>query len=80
MLESKGMSEMWRVLKSLTNNNNNTHNITDNGKDCVSQRQKANAFMNMYKSVSSLNLAKEDRCVKGIFKRTLWTLEATNGT
>ena len=56
------MSEMWRVLKSLTDNNsNNTCIITDNGRASVRQRQKANAFKNMYKSVSSLNLTKEDR-------------------
>ena len=46
----------------------------------MSQRQNINAFMNMYKSVSSLNLAKEDRSVKRIFNRTLRTLEVTNGT
>ena len=39
LLEAKGMSEMWQVLKSLTDNkpNNNTHIITDNGRACVSQ-------------------------------------------
>ena len=55
VLEAKGTSEMLRVLKSLNNNKsiNNTCIITDNDRACVSQRQKANAFMNMYRSVSS---------------------------
>ena len=50
VIEAKGTSEMWRVLKSLTYNNNNSI-ITANGRACVSQRQKVNAVMN--KSVSS---------------------------
>ena len=59
---ANGTSEMWQVLKSLTDNksNNNTRIITDNGRACVSQRQKANAFMNMCTSVSSLKLTKEE--------------------
>ena len=55
VLEAKGTSEMWQVMKSHTDNkpnNNNTHIITDNGRAYVSQRQKANALMNMYQSVS----------------------------
>ena len=47
---------------------------------CVSQRQKANVFMNMNKSVSSLNLTKEDWGGKRIRNGTLLTLEVTNGT
>ena len=81
MLEAKETSEMWQVLKSLTDNkpNNNTHTITDNGRACMSQSKKANAFMNMYKSVSSLNFTKEDWGVKRILNRTLRTLEVNNG-
>ena len=73
---------MWRELKSLTDNkpNNHTSNITDNSRALVSQRQRANVLMNMHKSVSSLNLTKEDRGVKRIINRTLCTLEVTNGT
>ena len=56
MLEAKLTSEMWRLLKILTDNkfSNNTHIITDNGRACVSQRQKVNAMVNIYRSVSSL--------------------------
>ena len=46
----------------------------------MSQRQMASALINMYKSVSSLKLTKEDRGVKRIFNQTLRTLEVTNGT
>ena len=62
------MSEMRWMLTRLSDNkpNNNTHIITDNGRTCVSQRQKVNALMNMYKSGSSMNLIKEDRDVKCI--------------
>ena len=60
--------------------NNNTRNITDNGRTCVSQRQRDNAFMSMYESESSLKLTKKDRGVKHIPNRTLRTLEAANGT
>ena len=82
LLESNGMSEMWQVLKCLIDNkpNNKTNIIIVNDRACVSQRQKANAFMNMYKSMSSLNLAKEDRGVIRILSRTLRTLEETNVT
>ena len=39
-----------------------------------------NMYINMYKSVSSLNITKEDRGVKRTPNRTPWTLEVTNGT
>ena len=72
---------MWQVLKSPTDNKpNNVCIITDNGGACVSQHQNANAFMNMYKSVRSFNLTKEDRGVKRTPNRTLRTLEVTNST
>ena len=76
--EAKGTSEMRRVLKSLTDNN--TRFIIDNGRAYVSQHQKANAFMNMHKLVSSLKLTKEDRGEKRILNRMLWTLEVAKGT
>ena len=81
VLEAKGTSVMCPVLKSLTDNkpSNNTHIITDNGTGCVSHRQKANTFMNMYKSVSSLDLTEEDWGVKRIVNRTLRTVEVANG-
>ena len=62
VLEAKGTSEMWRVLKVLTESkpNNNTRIVTDNGNAYVVQRLKANAFKNMSMWVSSLKLAKED--------------------
>ena len=65
VLEAKGTRcEMWRVLKSLTDDkpNNYISIITDNGRACVSQPQKANAFMNIHYSVSSLKLTKETEC------------------
>ena len=82
VLEMKGMIEMWRVLKRLTDNKpkNNICIITDNAKAYVCQSQKANVFMNMNKSVSSLKLTKEDRGVMRILNRTFQTLEITNGT
>ena len=75
-------SEMCWVLKSLTDNKpqKNTRIIADNGRACVSQHQKANAFKNMYKSVSTLKLTKEDRGELPIPNRTLRTLEVINGT
>ena len=82
VLEAKGTSEMWLVLKSLTNNkpNNITSIIIDNGRGCVSQPQNANAVMNMYKSVNSLNLTKEDHGAKRILYRTLRSLQVANDT
>ena len=70
---------MWQVLKILTDDrpSNNTYIITGNGRACVSQRQKANAFVNIYKSVSSLKITKEDRGMKHILGLTLRTLELT---
>ena len=67
VLEVNGTSEMWRVVKVLTDKPVNvTHIITDNGRECVSQHYEANAFMNMYKSVSSLKLAMEHQGVMRI--------------
>ena len=68
VLEAKGTSELRLVPKSLTDNklDNNTCIITGNDRAGVSQHQKANAFMNMYKSVSSLIFTQEDRVVRRI--------------
>ena len=62
------------------NKPNNTRIITDNGRACVGERQMANAFMNMYKSTSSLWLTREVLGVKRILCRKLRTLEVTKGT
>ena len=81
VLVAERTSEMWRLPKSLTNNKpSNTCVVTDSSRACVGQRQKAIAFMNMYKSVSSLKLTKDYRGVKRTLNRTLRTLEATNDT
>ena len=67
--------KVWRVLKSLTNNKpNNSYIITDYGRACVSQCQKANDILNMHMSVSTLKLTKEYRGVMRIHNRALWTL------
>ena len=58
---------MWHVLQSLTDNKlKNIRIIIGNGKDCLSQRLMANAFINTYKYVSSLKLAKVERGVNRI--------------
>ena len=80
--EAKGTSEMWRVLQKHTDNkpNDNTRITSDNGIACVSQCQKAYAFVNMFTSMTSLRPAKEDGVVKRIFDKTLCTLEVTKCT
>ena len=71
---------MLRVLIRLADKklNNNTRIITDNGRACASQCQKANAVMNLHTSVTSLMLTKEDRGVKRTLNRTLRTEKETN--
>ena len=69
----KGKKEMWSVLRSLTTtkSQDKARIITDNGATYSSPRQKANAFARLYKNVSRLQIAKDERRKKELLNANL---------
>ena len=58
ILSVKGKKEIWSVLHSLTTTKCQDKNrvINDDGSTYTSPRQKANAFVRLYKDVSHINI------------------------
>ena len=72
-MKGKGTKEMWSILRNLTTNktSDTTRIISENGKNYVSPKQKAKAFVKLYRSVSSLKVEKPDRGHKKILNGLL---------
>ena len=64
---------MWSILRNLTTNktSDTARIISENGKNYVSPKQKANAFVKLYRSVSSLKVEKPDRGLKKLLNGLL---------
>ena len=63
MTTAKVKKEMWSILRSLTTYRSvsTARIITDNGKNIVSQKQKADGFIKHYRDVSNLKFEKHER-------------------
>ena len=72
-MKGKGTKEMWSILRNLTTNktSDTARIISENGKNYVSPKQKANAFVKLYRSVSSLKVEKPDRDLKKLLNGLL---------
>ena len=72
-MKGKGTKEMWSVLCNLTINKtfDTARIISENGKNYVSPKQKVNAFVKLYQSVSSLKVEKSDRGLKELLNGLL---------
>ena len=64
---------MWSILRNLTTNktSDTARIISENGKNYVSPKQKANAFVKLYRSVISLKVEKPDRGFKKLLNGLL---------
>ena len=66
MTTTKAKKEMWSMLRSFTTNLRvpTTRIITNNGKNFISQKPKADGFVRLYMDVSRLMLEKHERRMK----------------
>ena len=66
MISKKGKAEMWSVFQSFifTPTNIIVRSITDNCKNLVSPKQKANSFVKLYKEVKTFKFKKHNRRMK----------------
>ena len=73
VMKGKGTKEMWSILRNLTTNKTSdiARIIPENGKNYVSPKQKTNAFVKLYRSVSSLKVEKPDRGLKKLLNGLL---------
>ena len=68
---------MWSTLHSVTTNRSvsTTRIIRDNGKNFVSQKQKADGFVRIFRDVSNLKFQKHDTGMKKMLNSSLREVE-----
>ena len=73
VMKGKRTKEMWSILRNLTKNktSDTARIISENGKNYASPKQKANAFVKLYRIVSSLKVEKPDRGLKKLLNGLL---------
>ena len=73
VMKGKGTKKMWSILCKLTTNKtfDTARIISENGKNYVSPKQKANAFVKLYRSVSLLKVEKPDRDLRKLLNGLL---------
>ena len=65
-------NRIWSTIKSLSGTSNGiakNETLIHNGKQYVTSKAKANAFMKRYASISRIDIKKQDRCKKAIRRR-----------
>ena len=81
VVEAQNTTEMWRLVRNLnegTRKEDDSKALEVDGRKCVTNKQKANAFRSSYAKVSKLKIKKEDRWIKKEANEALRTMPPTD--